>query len=573
MASGTEGGAPGAGPGRAGGAVGRPGDLPPPRAQGTVGAPPRSLLQRARAAVGSAPERSEAEPQRTTRRTPGGGCLLGVDIGTTGAKAVAFTPAGLPVGRGYGDYPLGTGADGRAELDSAAVLAAVRAACRAAAAEALAAGAGPVLALAAAAQGEAVTAVDEAFQPLRPGIVTFDRRGRAGCESLEGRGWSGRTEATGLPLSFIVTAAKLAYLREAEPDLYRRAAWFLCYEDLLTAHLTGRPRISDSLAQRTWLLDRHRRAWDEGALADLDLASRMAEVAPMGADLGVVSAAAATAFGLPPGCRVVAGAHDQTAALVGAGAILPGTAAHSTGTVDCLSLSLRDGEAAPFTARGYGLGLHPLPGLAVTLAFGFGGGSLLAWLQGVVGSPDVGALLEGVPTAPGDEFAVPFWAGSGTPDLDAADRGAFFGLTLNTGRGALVAAVLRGMALESRRNLHILAELGVGVREARLVGGGTRNPDWNQIRADVTGCGYTEMRVRDAGCLGAAVLAAVGIGLYRDVATACDAMVRTDRRFTPLPEHHAAYTALFPGYLAAVAGTRAARAAGQAPPAAGTRTD
>ena len=525
----------------------------------SVIAPPRPGLGQSLAAALAPSPRGQAAPHQARQSAPGGGCLLGVDVGTTGSKAVAFTPDGRAVARGYADYPLITGEDGRAEIDSTRVLAALRSCIRSAVAAAAAAGAGPVLAIATAAQGEAFTPVDARFRPLRHAMLTFDRRGRLGAERLAAAGWGTRTEVTGLPLSWIVTAAKLAYLREAEPDLYRRTAYFLCYEDLLVAHLTGRPTTSDSLAQRTWLLDRHTKQWDPAALTDLDLTSRVAEVVPMGGSCGVITPHAAAEFGLPPACRVIAGAHDQTAALTGAGAVLPGMAAHSTGTVDCLSLTLRDGEATPFTTRGYGVGLHPLPGLAVTLAFGFGGGSLLAWAKDVLGAKDVAALLHDVPQGPGTAFAVPFWAGSGTPDLDAEDRGAFFGLTLDASRGDLVAALLRGMALESRRNLQVLADLGVAVREARLVGGGTQDPVWNGIRADVTGCSYNEMEVRDAGCLGAAILAAVGTGIYKDVVAACDAMVRIGRRYQPNPEHHAAYTRMFPGYLAAVEGTRNAR--------------
>jgi xylulokinase len=532
-----------------------------------VEAPPRTkaatevAARTAPSRVQPAPERPEPSPRRSGPRRTGEGCLLGVDIGTTGTKAIAFTPDGQPVARGYADYPLHAGEGGVAECDAVAVLDAVRFAIRQATAEAARSGAGPVLALAAAAQGEAFVPVDAQFRPLRRAILTFDRRGEDGRAELAASGWEGRTEQAGLPLSWIVTAAKLAWLRRHEPDLYRRAAAFLCFEDLLVAHLAGRPVISDSLAQRTWLLDRRARRWEPEALAALELAGRVADVAPAGEVVGEVGPESAKALGLTPGCKVVAGAHDQTAALLGAGAILPGMAAHSIGTVDCMSLTLRDGPAAPFCARGYGLGLHPLPGLAVTLAFGFGGGSLLAWAKAVMGVADVAALLAEVPEAPGEAFAVPFWAGSGTPDLDARDKGALFGLTLETGRGELVAALLRGMALETRRNLHVLTELGVEVREIRLVGGGTRDPGWSQLRADVTGRAYTEMAVRDAGCLGAAILAATGAGLYRDIPAACDAMVRPGRRHEPDPARVAFYDRLFPAYLAAVAATRSARPA------------
>jgi xylulokinase len=164
-----------------------------------------------------------------------------------------------------------------------------------------------------------------------------------------------------------------------------------------------------------------------------------------------------------------------------------------------------------------------------------------------------------VPEEPGSAFAVPFWAGSGTPDLDAEDRGAVFGLTLETTRGDFVAALLRGMALEGRRNMEVLRELGVEVRECRLVGGGAQSAAWSQLRADVAGRSYVEMAVRDAGCLGAAMLAAVGAGLYRDASAAGDAMVRAGPRFEPRPDAAAAYSQVYPAYLRAVAGTRAAR--------------
>ena len=486
------------------------------------------------------------------------GCLLGLDVGTTGSKAIAFTHTGEPVGRGYADYPLQVDTDGRAELDAGQVLAAVRQAV--ADAVSASAAAGPPLALAIAAQGEAVTPVDGRLEPVGPSLVTFDRRGQAGHAILARAGWEARTEAAGLPLSWIVTAAKLAYLRQVDAAAYADASAFLCYEDLVVGHLTGQPAISDSLAQRTWLLDRFRRDWDEAALADLGLRGRLPPVARPGTPVGRVGATAAAAFGLPEGTVVVAGAHDQTAALVGVGGLEPGLAAHSTGTVDCMSLCLAAAPAEPFCRRGYGLGLHPIQGLAVTLAFGFGGGSLLAWWQSVLGgAPDIGDLLADVPLEPGLPFAVPFWAGSGTPDFDAADQGAIFGLTLDSGRRDLTAALVRGMALEAVRNLAILAELGLEVRDLRLVGGGARSPRWSQVRADAAGRAYRDMPVRDAGCLGAAMMAGVGAGVFPDLPTAARNMVRTGTAYIPDPARHAGYRDLFPAYLAAVQGTRALR--------------
>jgi sugar (pentulose or hexulose) kinase len=275
--------------------------------RGAGAAPPRRGPALPAAAPGRAAPRPEAA--RGPRRRPGEGCLLGIDVGTTGSKAIAFLPDGRAVARGYADYPLHVGPGGTAELDAAEVLEAVRRAVREAAAGALAAGAGPIRALAAAAQGEAFTPVARDLRPLRRAIVTFDRRGQSGAEELRRAGWDAAAERTGLPLSFIVTAAKLAALRRAEPELYAAAARFLCFEDLLAAHLTGTAAGSDSLLQRTWLLDRHARAWDGELVAQLGLEGRLAEVAPMGTALGHVTPEAARAFGLPAGCLVVPAAR------------------------------------------------------------------------------------------------------------------------------------------------------------------------------------------------------------------------------------------------------------------------
>ena len=490
----------------------------------------------------------------------GAGCLIGLDVGTTGSKAIAFTPDGAVVGRGYRDYPLHVGSGGTAELDASQVLDAARYAVACAVSQAAAAQAGHPLALAIAAQGEAITPVDRRFAPLGPSQVTFDRRGQAGVGDLRAAGWEERTESAGLPLSWIVTAAKLAYQRRTDPAAYAAPAAFLCYEELVVGHLTGEAVTSDSLAQRTWLLDRRTRDWDPAALADLNLTGRLARVARPGTVVGRVDAEAAHAFGLPPGVPVAAGAHDQTAALLGVGGLEPGMAAHSTGTVDCMSLALLDGPATPFCRRGYGLGLHPLPHLAVTLAFGFGGGQLLGWWQRLLGgAPDIGTLLGEMPLTPEPPFAVPFWAGSGTPDFDAGDQGAFFGLTMESGRPEITAAMVRGMAMEALRNLSILAELGMEVRDIRLVGGGARSSAWSQVRADAAGRTYRDMAVLDAGCLGAAMLAAVAAGVHRDLPAAAAAMVRTGTPYIPDPTRHAAYQALFPAYLAAVAATRTVR--------------
>lgn len=461
--------------------------------------------------------------------------LLGVDIGTTGTKAVVFDTQGRALATAYRAYPLHTGAAGEAWLDPNQVLEASRQAI----AEAVSATPPPV-ALAVACQGEAFAPVDAAGKPSGEAIVTFDRRGQIGAEILRSRGWTDREESAGIPFSWIVTAAKLAQLQAMDPERYRQPSAFLCFEDLLLHSLTGTATISSSLAQRTFLLDRHTQNWHPDSVAELELTGRLATVVPSGQAVGRVSASGARSFGLPDGCIVVAGAHDQTAALIGSGAIDPGVGAHSTGTVDCISLSVADRPLGQLAHSGYGLGLHPVVGRAVTLAFGFGGGALLSWWRSILTSPEhsptVDALVreaEDILSTQTEPCAIPFWSGSGTPDLDARDQGALLGMTLDTSRAQMTAALIRGMVLETARNLAALHENNITVRELRLVGGGSRNLVWNTLRANLLGIPYVEVDTPEAGALGAAILAGSGVGVWASLPEACAQMVHLGRRHAP----------------------------------------
>ena len=478
---------------------------------------------------------------------------LGLDVGTSGCKAAAFAADGSRLGYAYRAYATIHPAPGRVELDSAAVLVHCQAVVAEAAQAASQAGS-PVRALAVSSQGEAFTPIDGAGRPLANAMVSSDTRA-AGIVAA----WADRRErlyaVTGHTAHPLFSLFKLLWLRRHAPEVYARAAAFLCFEDLVHRQLGVEPAMGWSLAGRTMLFDVRRGTWDEALLADVGLKpSRLARPLPPGALVGVVPRTEAAAWGLPPEVRVVAAGHDQTVAALGAGVVRPGMAMYATGTVECVvpvfaqpvfTPALRDANLCTYAAA--------LPGAWATVAFSLTGGNLLRWFRDELGGVEAAQpdayerLLQLADRAPSELLVLPYFTASGTPYFDANTPGAVLGLRLTTTRGELLRGLLEGVALEMRLNLDLLAEAGVVIDALRATGGGARSAVWNQLKADVLGRPLTTVAESEAGCLGAAALAAAADlgGGPGEVATA---WVRPGRTFHPDPARAAAYEQRFAQY-------------------------
>ncbi len=485
---------------------------------------------------------------------------LGLDIGTTGCKALAFGADGSPYTLAYREYTTHFGADGSAELDAAFVAECCRAVIHEAAAAACAEN-DPVQALAVSSQGEAVTPVgaDGAF--LAPAMVSSDARPAPTVTRYAGKAQR-LYEVTGHTAHPMFTLFKLAYLREASPDVWKNAAHFFCFEDLLHFILgVAEPAISWSLAGRTVLFDVRRHAWDAELLRGAGVSEdRLARPLPSGAVAGVVSDAAAARCGLPPGVTVVTGGHDQVCAALGCGATAPGTAMYALGTVECLTATL---EGAVF-ADAMQIGNlctydHCVPNRYVTVAFTLTGGNLFRWFRDEWGQAEVAQaerdgenvfdkLFALMPSAPTTLLALPYFTPTGTPFFDVEATGAILGLRLSTKRGEVLRALLEGLAFEMRRNLAILESAGIPVEELRVTGGGSLHRDALQIRADVLGRDIVRVETAQAGCLGAALLACAA-HTQTPVESLAASWVRTGERVTPNSQNAALYSDRFATYL------------------------
>ncbi len=422
---------------------------------------------------------------------------LGLDIGTSGCKAAVFDEGGRLISLARREYELHFTPDGGAELDSEGVMAH----CLAVIAEARAHAGGEIRALAVSSQGEAFTAVDAAGRSLCRAMVSSDTRAAALARTWpEGFGPERLYRITGHTAHPMFTLFKLLWLRSARPEVWDAAARFLCFEDLLHLRLGLDPAIGWPLAGRTMLFDVCRHGWSPEILDAVGLdAGKLARPLASGRVVGRLS----------DGVLVVAGGHDQVCAALGAGATDPGMALYATGTVECITPAF----AAPVFSdelRRHNLCTydHALPGRSATVAYSLTGGNILQWYRDeFAAGRDFAAVLAELPAEPSGLLVLPYWTPSGTPYFDCETPGAILGVRLSTRRPALLRALLEGVALEMRLNLELLESAGGSIRELRAVGGGSRHPVWNQLKADVLGRPLIPMRVTEAGCLGAALLA------------------------------------------------------------------
>jgi len=474
--------------------------------------------------------------------------LLGLDVGTTGAKAVAFDLGGGILGQAYQEYPWLHLGEGKVEMEPEKVWEAVKVVVQAATREA--GGRDPVRAIAVSSMGEGVTAVDREGNPLRNSIVSFDSR------TEEQVGWweenMGRERIfgiTGMGLHPMYTINKVMWIKKHEPEIYAQASRFLCFEDFAIFKLCGEAMIDYSLAGRTMAFDVVKGCWSREMLEAAGIEERLlAKPVPSGTVAGKIRREVADELGLREDVAIVTGGHDQPCGALGTGVVSGGMAVNSTGTVECVTAAFEKPLLSDSMLRyNFCCYHHANPGMYLTIGFSFTGGSLLRWYRDNLGweeseeaertGRDVYEVIISKATAgPVDLFVQPHFTVTANPWFDPHSTGAILGLTLATSKGDIIKAMLEGLGYEMRLIMTLLEECGVGIRELRCIGGGAKSPIWLQLKADLFGREVKTVEVSEATCLGAAILAGVGIGEYANAAEAARELVKVKETYEPRPE-------------------------------------
>jgi xylulokinase len=442
--------------------------------------------------------------------------LVGLDVGTTGVKALALSEDGAVVGRAEEGYGLSTPRPGWAEQDPDDWVRAAESALGQLGAE--------DTRLGLSGQMHGLVALDAERRVLRPAILWNDQRTGAECAEIEERlGLARLIELTGNRALPGFTAPKLLWLRRHEPDVFDRIAHVLLPKDYVRLRLVGELATDVTDASGTLLFDVAQRRWSDEVLDALELPREWLPPAPESPE--------------------VAGAGDQAAGAVGVGVHSPGPVSVVLGTSGVVFAPLERFAADP--AGSAHVFCHALPETWHAMGVMLSAAGSLRWFRHLFApkAPYDRLDAEAAASDPGADglLFAPYLAGERTPHADPDARGAFVGLTLRHDRGALVRAVLEGVAYGLRDSLELLRGLGCAAEAGRASGGGARSELWLRIVASVLGLPLQRTAVEEGAAYGAALLAGVASGVYRDVPEAVEACVRVRDEIEPDPEWEQIY--------------------------------
>jgi len=470
--------------------------------------------------------------------------LLGLDVGTAGAHAVAIDPTGAVVASASLGYATQSPRPGWVEQDP---LDWWRAASDVLARVAAEAG-GEIGALGLTGQPGSVF-VDARGDPVRPAILGGDRRASSQAAFISTRiGAQRLIEISGSPALADCQAAAILWLRDVEPVQLRHTRRVLRPKDHVRLMLTGEAATDAADAAGTLLLDLHRRSWSEEILNALEIPVDWMPRVHEGLEVaGGLRPSLAHELGLPAGLPVAAGTSAASAMAISTGIAASGLLGSSIDRSGLLFAQINDVIVDP------GGRLHtacsPVPHhCQLTGLIPSAGGSLRWWRDILGGRPGYAELCqqaESVAPGAGGLFFVPHVDGEGPPLGDGAARGAFVGLRAHHTQPDLTRALLEGVVFSLRGRLDLMRGLGIEPHQVRATGGGARSRLWRQMQTDIFGLPVATMAPATCAAVGAAVLAGVATGVFTDLATASGMVAQLAEVLEPDPERAARYEQLY----------------------------
>lgn len=488
--------------------------------------------------------------------------VLGLDVGTSGTKAIAMDAAGNLLASALVEYPLYSPKPNWAEQDPADWK---RAAFDALTQLAAKVNAKDVKALGLTGQMHGSVFLDKDNQVLRRALLWCDQRTADQCAWItEKVGEARLIEMVSNPALTGFTAPKILWLRDNEPECYARVRKVLLPKDYIRFELTGEFATDVADASGTLLFDVKNRCWHTELMSLLGIDPSFMPRACEGPEItGVLSKEAAAKTGLPAGIPVVAGGGDQAAGGVGCGIVREGVLSSSLGTSGVV-FAFADSVSTDPQGRVHTF-CHSVPGKWHVMGVMLSAGGSLQWFRNTLCAAEravgaqtgvdpyeyITAAAARVPVGCEGLLFLPYLTGERTPHKDPYAKGSFIGLSLRHDKAYMARAVLEGVAFGMRDSIEIIRGMGVKVSEVRASGGGARSAVWRQILADTGRAPMVTINVDEGPSYGAAILASVAAGMYGRVEEACDAIIHEVARVEPNPKTLATYDAYFKEYQAA----------------------
>jgi len=434
---------------------------------------------------------------------------LGIDIGGTGCKCVAFSDAGEQLALSYEEYPLAAGTVNLPpEILTKSVFHVIRDCADKFQNK------NDIAVITVSSFGESFVAVDADGNALDDIRMYFGNSESARFDALvEKVGAEKFMEICRILPDSSYSLAKMLYTMEIAP----RPVWkFLFIAGFISYKLSGKAVTDVSLACRSLLYDVKKRCWSEELLDASGIREeQLPTVVPYGTSLGTVLPKVAKELGLPESTVVVIGTHDQIVNAMGAGVQNVGDAVDTSGTCECITpLFPEIPEKLDFQKNNFACVPYLEDRGFVTYAYNISAGSVVRWYRDALGYhlKEAGKsiydiLNETAPREPTNLMVLPFLQGmGGTPDVDPNMTGLIAGITTQTRLPDIYRAILEGITFEMRYNLEKLEESNVQIQRLLACGGGARSKVWLQIKADILGCEIIPVKIEETGAMGSAIL-------------------------------------------------------------------
>jgi len=423
---------------------------------------------------------------------------------------------------------------------------------------------GNIRALAFSSQGETLICVDKNGHPVRKAMVWLDNRSMSEAESIKNAfGVEKLLLITGQPeILPISTASKILWLNKHESSLFTRIHKFQLVEDHLVSRLTGRYFTNACMATSTLYFDIHRQIWWPDMLSFLGISEdKLPGILIPGQVVGELKEEAARVTGLDKSTLVVTGAYDHSSGAVGAGNIHEGMVTETTGTSMAMVVTIDK----PILNKKLNLPCHchAIPGKYYLLPYGQTAGMVLKWFRDEFFGEEkqtetsrhkytfeaMTDLAAKVPPGSDGLTMLPHLMGAGSPEFDVNVKGVFAGLTPGMKKGHFIRAIMEAVACMVNRNLESLKNNQIKIKEIRALGGGSVSDLWNQIKADMSGIPYITTRSSEAACMGAAILAGAGSGVFSSIEDGCTKLVTIKKKYLADPAKYEKYQEIYRRYV------------------------
>lgn len=489
--------------------------------------------------------------------------LLGIDAGTTSIKAALFDLEGKTIASSAEEYELLTPKPDYVELDVETYWKATRMAVNRTLRKSRVAPE-DVISLSVSSQGETLILLDRSGKPLRNAIVWLDNRSKEEAKILAER-FNEKTiyEVTGQP-QVIPTwpATKILWLRRNEPSIFKRTYKFLLVEDYLLYRLTGEFSTEPSICSSSLYFDIRRNHWWNEMLEELGItADNLPTLKPSGKVITEISGEASAQLGLSRKTLITTGAFDQAASAIGAGNISPGILSETTGAALAIVVTIEKPAYDPM--RRIPCQRHAINGLYFLMPWCQTAGAFLKWFRDVfcfeersiesLTGIDAYSLMdreaERIPPGSDGLIMLPHLMGAASPEYDPDAKCVMFGISMRHSRPHFIRAVMESIAYMLKRNLEVIENLGIQVKEIRSIGGAAKSKLWNRIKADVVQKRIVVPKVKDTAVLGVAILAGVASGIYSSIESAINSMVTIEDYIEPREEYKEIYTQSYQLYV------------------------